>query len=200
MHDMVVCILRCVVGCARGGLVASSMLGQGCHGGEERPRLHAGFPRKDSSASTTCPPIRILCSSSWNMSFIVCTSDDLGTWTPTWSAIIEIGGFDPSGANRRTYAGLVHGIASRPKPKPKVPATPATGGTLHPHPPKHPGGLRQALGGHRQALGGHLPRPGLASHGMLSGFINLGTRSRVDLARAPPPPPERHQHVARTVP
>ena len=53
----------------------------------------------------------------------------------TWSAIMEIGGFDPSAANRVAYAGLMHGISSRPKPKPKVPATPATGGPPHPHPP-----------------------------------------------------------------
>ena len=36
--------------------------------------------------------------------------------------------FDPSAANRPTV-GLVHGIASRPKPKAKPPTTPATGST-----------------------------------------------------------------------
>ena len=48
------------------------------------------------------------------------------TWTrtATWSGIVGIGGFDPSAANRGAYAGLVHGIASRPKPKPKAPPTP----------------------------------------------------------------------------
>ena len=44
---------------------------------------------------------------------------------------VPFGGGQPGGA----YAGLVHGIASRPKSKPKVTATPATGGPPHPHPP-----------------------------------------------------------------
>ena len=67
-------------------------------------------------------------------------------WTPTWSAIMEMGGFDPSAANRGAYAGLVHGITSRPKPKPNVPATPATRGPLQPHPPNHRDAVAKALG------------------------------------------------------
>ena len=50
------------------------------------------------------------------------------TPTPTWSALMEIGGFNPEAPNRGKYAGVVHGIASRPKSKPKPTATPATGG------------------------------------------------------------------------
>ena len=57
------------------------------------------------------------------------------TWTPTSSEIMGIRGFNPSAANRRAHAGLVHGIASRPKPKPKASTTPATGGPPQPHPP-----------------------------------------------------------------
>ena len=72
------------------------------------------------------------------------------TWTPTWSEIMEIEGFDPSAANRGAYAKLVHSIASRPKPNPNAPTTPATGGRPQPHP--SPGGLRQGPGG-------NLPRP-----------------------------------------
>ena len=45
------------------------------------------------------------------------------------------GGFDSATANGEAYAGLVHGIASRPKSKPKPPATPATGPPPQPHPP-----------------------------------------------------------------
>ena len=55
------------------------------------------------------------------------------TWTPTWLEIMGIGRFDPSADNRGAYARLVHGIASHPKPKPKAPTTPATGGSPQPH-------------------------------------------------------------------
>ena len=44
-------------------------------------------------------------------------------WSPTWWEIIGVGGFAPSVANRRAYAGWVHGTASRPKPK--TPSKPA---------------------------------------------------------------------------
>ena len=44
------------------------------------------------------------------------------------------GGVRPGGG-QPGYAGLMHGIASRPKSKPKVAATPATGGPPQPHPP-----------------------------------------------------------------
>ena len=63
------------------------------------------------------------------------------TWTPTWSALMDFGGFNPEAANRGAYAGLVHDIASRPKTKPKPAAlgapcnrTPATPGTPSPRP------------------------------------------------------------------
>ena len=56
-------------------------------------------------------------------------------WSSTSSEIMGIGGFDPWAANRGAYAGLVHGIASRPNSKSKPPATPATRGPLRPHPP-----------------------------------------------------------------
>ena len=74
------------------------------------------------------------------------------TWTPTRSAIMEMGGFDPSAANRGAYAGLVHGVASRPKPKPKVPATPTTGGPRQSHPPNPPDAFAKALGAISSAL------------------------------------------------
>ena len=89
------------------------------------------------------------------------------TWTPTWSALMDMGDFNPEAANRGAYAGLVHGIASRPKSKPKPAATPATGGHLQPH-PQPPGRLRQ---GPR----GPLPRPGPPRHGMLIAFQRLSS-------------------------
>ena len=50
------------------------------------------------------------------------------TWTrtPTWSPLMEMGGFDPAAANHGAYAKLVHGTASRPKSKLKLAATPGT--------------------------------------------------------------------------
>ena len=63
-----------------------------------------------------------------------------------------IGGFDPSAANCGAYAGLVHGITSRSKSKPKTPAAPTTGGPPQPHPPnpqdpfaKAPGAISPTL-------------------------------------------------------
>ena len=87
------------------------------------------------------------------------------TWEcpPTWSEITRVGGFDPSAANRGAYAGLVHGIASRPKPKPKTPAAPAARGPPRPHPPQPPGHLHQ---GPRS----NPPHPQHARHGMLRAF------------------------------
>ena len=37
-------------------------------------------------------------------------------WTTTWLAVLDFGGFNPEAANRGVYAGVVHGIATRPKP------------------------------------------------------------------------------------
>ena len=68
-------------------------------------------------------------------------------WTMTWSEILGIWGLDPSAANRGAYAGLVHGIASRPKPKPKAPTTPATGGPPAATSLRPPGCLRQGIRG-----------------------------------------------------
>ena len=68
------------------------------------------------------------------------------TWTPMWSAIMEMRGFGPSAANRGAYAGLLHGIASSPKPKSKVPATPATGRRPQPHLPTPRDTFAKALG------------------------------------------------------
>ena len=45
-----------------------------------------------------------------------------------------VGGFDPSAANREAYAGLVHGVASRPKNK--TPSRP--GGARGPPQPHSP--------------------------------------------------------------
>ena len=55
------------------------------------------------------------------------------TWTPTWSVLMDFGGFNPEAANRGVYAGVVNGIAYWPKCKPKPAATPARG-----HPQPHP--------------------------------------------------------------
>ena len=78
------------------------------------------------------------------------------TWTPTWSAIMEMGGFAPSAANRGAYAGLVHGIAYRPKPKqaqgPRNPRKCAPPPPPAAAPPQPPGRLRQGRGSHH-------PRP-----------------------------------------
>ena len=77
------------------------------------------------------------------------------TWTPTWMALMEMGGFDPAAANRGAYAGLVHGIPSRPKSKPKPAATPATRPPPAAAPPQPPGYLRQGPGAISPALDRH---------------------------------------------
>ena len=74
------------------------------------------------------------------------------TWTPTRSAIMEMGGFDPAAANRGAYARWVHGIAFRPKSKSKPPATPATGTLPQPHPPNPRNAFAKALGAISPAL------------------------------------------------
>ena len=73
------------------------------------------------------------------------------TRTPTWLALMDMGGFNPEVANRGAYAGLVHGIASRPKSKPKPAATPA-GGPPQPHPPNPRDAFAKALGAISPAL------------------------------------------------
>ena len=83
-------------------------------------------------------------------------------WTMTWSGLVDFGGFNPQAPNRGAYAGLVHGIASRPRSKPKPAATPGEGPPAA-APPQPPGRLRQGPGG-------HLPRPGPPRHGMLIAF------------------------------
>ena len=70
-----------------------------------------------------------------------------GVWTPTWSALLDLRGFNPEAANRGAYAGVVHGIASRPKSKPKPAATPAWCAP-QPHPPNPRDALRQGPKGH----------------------------------------------------
>ena len=76
------------------------------------------------------------------------------TWTPTWSAPMEMGRFDPAVANQGAYAGLVHGIASRRKSKPKLAATPASGPPPQPHPPNPRDAFAKALGATSTALDG----------------------------------------------
>ena len=83
-------------------------------------------------------------------------------WTPTWSALLDFGGFSPEAANRGVYAGAVHGIATRPKPKPK----PAASRRWRPPAAAAP----QPRGRLRQGTGGHLPRPGPPRHGMSIAF------------------------------
>ena len=72
-------------------------------------------------------------------------------WTPTWSALLDFGGFNPEAANRGVYAGVVHGIASRPKSQPKPAAAPA-GGAPQPHPPDPADAFAKALGAISPAL------------------------------------------------
>ena len=55
-------------------------------------------------------------------------------------------GVRPGGGHRGAYAGLVHGIASRSKCKPKVAATPATGGPGRRNPPPPRDAFAKALG------------------------------------------------------
>ena len=74
------------------------------------------------------------------------------TWTRTRLALMDMGGSDPAAAYRGAYAGLVHGIASRPNSKPRLAATPATGGPPQPHPPNPWDGFTKALGAISPAL------------------------------------------------
>ena len=86
-------------------------------------------------------------------------------------------GFDVSTTKRGVSARLVHGIATRPKPKPKTPAAPATG---QPHPPKSRDAFAKALGA---------MRPTLDMHGTVRrvrSSVDLGKLSSVDLAKPQP--------------
>ena len=57
---------------------------------------------------------------------------------PTWSEVLGVGGFDPGAASRGAYRGLVHGIASHPKPPPapKARAAPAVQQQQQPYNPR----------------------------------------------------------------
>ena len=72
-------------------------------------------------------------------------------WTPTWSTLLDFGGFNPEAANRGVYAGVVHGIATRPKSKPQSAAAPA-GGPPQLHPPNPVDALTKAHGATSPAL------------------------------------------------
>ena len=74
------------------------------------------------------------------------------TSTPTWSALMNMGGFNAEAAKRGAYAGLVHDIASRPKSKPKPTASPA-GAPPQPHPPNPRDTFAKALGAISPTLG-----------------------------------------------
>ena len=71
-------------------------------------------------------------------------------WSPTWSEIMGVGGFNLSAGNPGAHA----------KPKPKTPSQPALGGGGAAGPPQPPGRLHQGHGGHprhpRQARNGML--------------------------------------------
>ena len=105
-------------------------------------------------------------------------------WTPTWSALLEFRGFNPEAANRGVYAGVVHGIATRPKCKPKPAAAPA-GGPPQPHPPNPVVAFAKALG----AISPAMDRQGTVCRLRSSG--DLANRSSADLATVVPPPLER---------
>ena len=104
-------------------------------------------------------------------------------WTPTWSALLDIRGFNPEAANRGVYAGVVHGIAGRPKPKPKPAAAPA-GGPRQPHPPNAADAFAKALG----AIPPALDHQGTVCQ--LRSSVDLANRSGAVLATAVPPPLE----------
>ena len=82
-------------------------------------------------------------------------------WTPTRSALLDFGGFNPEAANQGVYAGVVHGIATaqaqaqaRCSPRWRPPAAAPT----------------RPRGRLRQGTGGHLPRPGPPRHSMSIAF------------------------------
>ena len=102
-------------------------------------------------------------------------------WTATWSALLDFGGFNPMAANHGVYAGVVHGIATRPKPKPEPAATPA-GGPPQPHPPNPADAFTKALG----AISPALDRQGTVCQ--LRPSVDLANRSSADLASVVPPP------------
>ena len=105
-------------------------------------------------------------------------------WTPTSSALLDFRGFNSEAANRGVYAGLLHGIASRLKSKPKPAATPA-GAPPQPHPPNPADAFAKALG----AISPAVDRQGTVR--CLRSSVDLANRSSVDLATAVPPPLER---------
>ena len=105
-------------------------------------------------------------------------------WTPTWLALLDFGGFNPEAANRGVYAGVVHGIATRHKSKPKPGATPGWG-PPQPHPPRPADAFAKALG----AISPSLDRQGTVCS--LRSSVDLGNRSSGHLATAVPPPLER---------
>ena len=96
-------------------------------------------------------------------------------WTPTWSALLDFGGFNPEAAHRGVYAGVVHGIASRPKSK-STPAAAPAGGCPQPHPLNPADAFAKALGAISPALDGQGTICRLRSSG------DLAKRSSVDLA------------------
>ena len=101
-------------------------------------------------------------------------------WSPTWSEIMGVGGFD-----RGAYTGLVHGIASRLKPKPNTPSKPAAGGRPQPQLPNPQDAFTKALGPTRPTL----DMQGTVCY--VRSSVGLGKRSRVNLAQPPRPPVER---------
>ena len=87
----------------------------------------------------------------------------------------------------------MHGIASRPKPKPKTPAAPAAKGPPQPHLPNPRDAFAKAL----EAI-----RPTLDTQGRvwcMCSSDDLGKRSSVDLDKPPPPSLECCYTVARRV-
>ena len=64
---------------------------------------------------------------------------------------MNFGSCNPEAANRGAYAGVVHGIASRPKSKPEPAATPA-GGPPQTHTPNPRDAFAKALGAISPAL------------------------------------------------
>ena len=97
-------------------------------------------------------------------------------WSPTWWAIMKMGGFDPAAGKQGAYAGLVHGIVSpAPSPSPSPPQSPQLEAPPQPNPTNPPEAFAKALG----AIPPALDRQGTVCS--LCSSVDLANRSSFDL-------------------